>query len=112
MNYTKMKQVSLKLLKTFGNVKKSILIHKEDDGSIVEYKGYAVKLNYDSETRGLMSNVIKAGDAKVLCLFDVMPVESVDILQIEDEKFSIVNSGDTSPDNITKLLFTLQVRKN
>lgn len=111
MNYVRMKQVSLNLLKKFGNIKKSILFHREND-SVVEYKGYAVKLNYDSEAIGLNSNVIETGDAKVLCLFNVSPVETVDIIQIGSDKFSIIHSGDTSPDNVTKLLYTLQVRKN
>lgn len=112
MNYTKMRQVAMNLLKSFGNPKKSILIHKEQDGDIKEYKGVAVKLNYNSEAIGLTGNIIKAGDAKVICLFDVMPVEQTDIIQIGDESFSIINSGDTSPDNNVKVLYTLQVRKN
>lgn len=110
MNYIALKKTAVNLLKKFGNVNKSVLLHKED-GKIVEYKGYAVKLNYDSEAIGLNGNVIQAGDAKVLCMFDVMPVETVDVIKIEDERFSIVHSGDTSPDNVTKLLYTLQVRK-
>lgn len=112
MNYPQMRQTALNLLRTFGNPKKSILFHREENGDIKEYKGVAVKLRYDEETIGLNANVIKAGDAKVLCLFDVMPTETVDIIQIENEKFSIIKAGDLSPDNITKILFTLQVRKN
>lgn len=112
MNYSKMRQVATKLLKSFGNSKNSILIHKEENGETKEYKGLAVKLKYNSEAIGLTGNVIQAGDAKILCLFDVMPVESVDIIRIGDETFSIINSGDTSPNNVTKLLYTLQVRKN
>lgn len=111
MDYRNLKQTAINLLKNFGNPKKSILYHRTDDG-IVEYKGVAVKLKYDSEAIGLSNNVIQAGDAKVLCYFDVMPVETVDVIQIENDRFSVIHSGDTSPDNITKLLYTLQVRKN
>lgn len=111
MDYVALRQTAYNLLKTFGNPKKSILFHRETDGSVKEYKGVAVKLRYSEEAIGLNSNVINAGDAKVLCLFDVMPTETKDIIQIENDKFSVIHSGDTSPDNITKLLYTVQVRK-
>ena len=57
------------------------------------------------------ANIIKAGDAKVICQFDVMPVENTDIIIINGERYNIVASGDTSPDNITKIIYTLQVRR-
>lgn len=74
-----------------------------------QYKGVGVKLRYSAET--VDGNIIKMGDAKVLCYFDVEPTEMVDIIQIENDQFSVIHSGDTSPDNITKILYTLQVRK-
>lgn len=111
MNYLKMKAVATNLLKKFGNVKTCYLYRKEGN-SVSVYKGLGVKSNYDSEAIGLNGNVIKAGDAKIICQFDVMPTESIDIIEIEGEKFSIVHSGDVSPDNKTKILYKLQVRKN
>lgn len=107
-----MRSVAINLLKNFGNPNKCILTHREDDGTFKEYRGVGVKLKYSEEAIGLNSNVIKAGDAKVLCYFDVMPIETVDIIQIENQKFSIIHCGDLSPDNITNILYTLQVRKN
>lgn len=108
MNYPKLKQTAIKLLKSFGNPKKCILFKKENN-VIVEYKGVGVKLKYDAEA--VDGNIIKMGDAKVLCYFDVEPTEMVDIIQIENDKFNIIHAGDVSPDNITKLLYTLQVRR-
>lgn len=108
MNYPKLKQTAIKLLKSFGNIKKTILF-KRDGDIVTEYKGVGVKLRYDAEA--IDGNIIKMGDAKVLCYFDIEPTEMVDIIQIENEKFNIIHAGDTSPDNVTKLLYTLQVRR-
>lgn len=111
MNYVLMKNnVAKKLLKKFGNIKSCVLYHTENK-NIITYKGIGVKLNYDSEAIGMNSNIIKAGDAKVICQFDVMPTENVDVIEIEGEKFNVIHSGDTSPNNITKILFTCQVRR-
>lgn len=111
MNFEQnMKAVAKKLLKKFGNVKNCTLYHAEGK-NITTYKGLGVKLNYDSEAIGMNSNIIKAGDAKVICQFDVMPVENTDVIEIEGEKFNVIHSGDTSPTNITKILFTCQVRR-
>ena len=110
MNYIAMKQVATNLLKEFGNVKNCVLLHKEK-GTVTRYNGLGVKLNYSSEAIGSNSNIIKAGDAKVICQFDVMPVENTDVIEIEGERYNIIVSGDTSPDNITKILYTLQVRR-
>ena len=116
MNYLQMKQIAKKLLYNFGNTKRNTkhckLYHKESDGSVTEYKGLGVYLKYNSEAIGLNNNVIKAGDAKIICQFDIIPTETIDIIEMEGEKFSIVNVGLLSPDNITKILYTLQVRKN
>lgn len=112
MNYLQMKQIARKLLSNFGNTKHCKLYHKESDNSITEYKGLGVYLKYNSEAIGLNNNVIKAGDAKIICQFDIMPTETIDIIEMEGEKFSIVNVGLLSPDNIIKILYTLQVRKN
>lgn len=113
MNFEqKMKSVARKLLSKFGNIKNCILYHYDKTTkAITEYRGIGVKLNYDSEAIGSNSNIIKAGDAKVICQFDVMPVENTDVIEIEGEKFNVVNSGDTSPSNITKIIFTCQVRR-
>lgn len=111
MNYSALKKTAENLLRQFGNAKTCYLYRKERN-SVSVYKGVGVKSNYDSEAIGLNGNVIKAGDAKIICQFEVMPTESIDIIEMEGEKFSIVNSGDISPDNKTKLLYKLQVRKN
>lgn len=111
MDYKQMKSVARKLLSNFGNIKRCKLYHKENDG-VVEYKGIGVKLNYDSEAIGLNNNVIQAGDAKIICQFDIMPTETIDVIEMEGDKFSIIHSGELSPDNIVKILYTLQVRKN
>jgi len=110
MNYLKMKALARNLLTKFGNVQDCWLYHQVNK-STVTYRGIGVKLNYDSEAIGSNSNIIKAGDAKVLCQFDVMPVENTDVIEIGGERFNVVSSGDTSPDNITKILFTCQVRR-
>ena len=110
MNYQKMKALARTLLSKFGNVQDCWLYHEENK-AVVTYRGIGVKLNYDSEAIGSNSNIIKAGDAKVLCQFDIMPVENTDVIEIGGERFNIVNSGDTSPDNVTKILYTLQVRR-
>lgn len=110
MNYQKMKMLAKTLLTKFGNVQDCLLYHQVNK-TVTTYRGIGVKLNYDSEAIGSNSNIIKAGDAKVLCQFDVMPVENTDIIEIAGERFNIVSSGDTSPDNVTKILYTLQVRR-
>lgn len=110
MNYLKMKQLATNLLKKFGNTQSCILYHTENK-AVTAYNGICVKLNYDSEAIGSNSNIIKAGDAKVICQFDVMPVENTDVIEIQGEKFNIISSGDTSPDNNIKILYTLQVRR-
>ena len=110
MNYQKMKTLAKTLLTKFGNVQDCWLYHQVNK-TVITYRGIGVKLNYDSEAIGSNSNIIKAGDAKVLCQFDVMPVENTDIIEIAGERFNIVSSGDTSPDNVTKILYTLQVRR-
>lgn len=110
--YGNMKNTARKLLSKFGNTTACILYHY-DKGSktITQYKGLGVKLNYETEAIGMNSNIIKAGDAKVICQFDIMPVENTDVIEIEGEKFNVVSSGDTSPNNITKILYTCQVRR-
>lgn len=110
MNYQKMKMLAKTLLTKFGNVQNCVLYHTENK-TVTQYSGICVKLNYDSEAIGSNSNIIKAGDAKVLCQFDIMPVENTDIIEIAGERFNIISSGDTSPDNVTKILYTLQVRR-
>lgn len=106
-----MKTLANNLLKQFGNQKNCKLYHKEGD-VVKEYKGVGVYLKYSSEAIGLNNNVIKAGDAKIICQFPIMPTETVDIVEMEGDKFSIVNVGLLSPDNVTKVLYTLQVRRN
>lgn len=110
MDYVAMKQVARNLLTEFGNVTNCYLLHKEGK-TVTRHKGLGVKLNYSSEAIGSNANIIKAGDAKVICQFDVMPVENTDIIEIEGERFNVINSGDTAPDNKIKILFTLQVRR-
>lgn len=111
MNYEKLKNnVAKKLLTKFGNTKTCILYHTQNR-QVVTYRGIGVKLNYDSEAIGSNSNIIKAGDAKVICQFPVMPTENVDVIEIEGEKFNVIHSGDTSPDNVTKIIYTCQVRR-
>ena len=110
MNYQKMQQLARPLLTKFGNVKNCTLYHSENK-TVVTYKGIGVKLNYESEAIGSNSNIIQAGDAKVICQFGVRPVENTDQIEIEGERYNIVASGDTSPDNVTKILYTLQVRR-
>lgn len=110
MNYLKMKALARNLLTKFGNVQDCWLYHQENK-STVTYRGIGVKLNYDSEAIGSNTNIIKAGDAKVICQFDVMPVENTDVIEIGGERFDVVSSGDTSPDNVTKIIFTCQVRR-
>lgn len=110
MNYNKLRTVSLNLLKQFGNAKKCTLLKKEN-GKIVEYKGVGVKLDYNSEAVGSNDNMIKAGDAKFLCLFDVQPSEMTDIIKFEQDTFNIINAGVLSPNGITSVLYTLQIRR-
>ena len=110
MNYTAMQNLATNLLTKFGNTQFCVLLHREN-GVTSEHRGLCVKLNYSSEAIGSNANIIKAGDAKVICQFDVMPVENTDIIIINGERYNIVASGDTSPDNITKIIYTLQVRR-
>lgn len=105
-----MKNVARKLLSKFGNVKNCILYHSEGT-TVTTYKGIGVKLNYSSEAIGMNANTIKAGDAKIICQFDVMPVENTDVIEIEGEKFNVLDSGDTSPSNVTKIIFTCHCRR-
>ena len=110
MNYVAMQQLARQLLTKFGNTQNCVLIHREN-GVTTRHRGLGVKLNYSSEAIGSNANIIKAGDAKVICQFDVMPVENTDVIEINGEQYNIFSSGDTSPDNVTKILFTLQVRR-
>ena len=110
MDYLKMQALARKLLTQFGNAKTCILYHTENK-VVTQHKGIGVKLNYSSEAIRMNSNTIKAGDAKVLCQFDIMPVENTDVIEIEGEKFNVVASGETRPDNVTKILYTCQVRR-
>lgn len=112
MNYVAMQKLAASLLTKFGNVQNCYLIHKEKDKTVTRYKGLGVKLNYSSEAIGSNANIIQAGDAKVICQFDVMPVENTDVIEIEGERYNVIHSGDTSPDNITKIIFTCQVRRS
>jgi hypothetical protein len=41
-----------------------------------------------------------------------MPVENTDVIEMEGEKFNVISSGDTSPSNTTKIIFTCQVRRS
>ena len=77
-----MKAVAKKLLTKFGNVKNCILYHAEGK-NITTYKGIGVKLGYSSEAIGMNANTIKAGDAKIICQFDIMPTENTDVIEIE-----------------------------
>ena len=110
MDYVAMKQVATNLLTTFGNVTNCVLIHR-DGKTVSRHKGLGVKLNYSSEAIGSNANIIKAGDAKVICQFDIMPIENTDVIEIEGERYNIISSGDTAPDNKIKILYTLQVRR-
>ena len=111
MNFEQnMKNVAKKLLSKFGNVKNCILYHAEGR-NIVTYKGIGVKLNYSESAIGYNANIIKAGDAKIICQFDIMPVENTDVIEIEGEKFNVLNSGDTSPSNVVKIIFTCHCRR-
>ena len=105
-----MKAVARKLLSKFGNVKNCILYHAEGK-TITVYKGIGVKLGYSSEAIGMNANTIKAGDAKIICQFDIMPVENTDVIEIEGEKFNVLDSGDTSPSNMIKIIFTCHCRR-
>lgn len=105
-----MKNVARKLLSKFGNVKNCILYHAEGK-NITTYNGIGVKLGYSSEAIGMNANTIKAGDAKIICQFDVMPTENTDVIEIEGEKFNVLDSGDTSPSNTIKIIFTCHCRR-
>ena len=105
-----MKSVARKLLSKFGNVKNCTLYHAEGK-TITTHKGIGVKLGYSSEAIGMNSNTIKAGDAKIICQFGVMPTENTDVIEIEGEKFNVLDSGDTSPSNTTKIIFTCHCRR-
>ena len=105
-----MKNVARKLLSKFGNVKNCILYHAEGK-NITTYNGIGVKLGYSSEAIGMNANTIKAGDAKIICQFDVMPIENTDVIEIEGEKFNVLDSGDTSPSNTIKIIFTCHCRR-
>lgn len=108
MDYPSLKQTAINLLREFGNSKNCVLL-KRENGEVKKYNGVGVKLRYDAQA--IDGNIIKMGDAKILCYFDVEPTEMVDIIQIENDSFSILHAGDTSPDNVTKLLYTLHVRQ-
>ena len=110
MNYPKMKELSLRLLKNFGNSKRCILVKKEGK-EIKEYKGVGVKLDYNSEAVGSNDNMVEAGDAKLLCLFDVPPREMVDMIKFGADTFNIINAGQLNPDGNLDLLYTLQIRR-
>lgn len=110
MNYVKMQKVAIKLLQKFGNTQTCFLLKKEN-GKIVSHKGVGVKLDYNSEAIGSNNNMIKAGDAKLLCYFDVEPTEMVDIIKFKDDTFSIINAGALNPNGLTNIMFTLQIRR-
>ena len=105
-----MKNVARKLLSKFGNVRNCILYHAEGK-NITIHRGIGVKLGYSSEAIGMNANTIKAGDAKIICQFDVMPTENTDVIEIEGEKFNVLDSGDTSPSNVIKIIFTCHCRR-
>lgn len=106
--YEVLKNTASFLLKKYGT--SCVLYHKESD-NVVEYKGVGAKFKYESEAIGMSGNTIKAGDAKVICQFPVTPIETVDIIKIGVESFSIISMMETSPDNNSKIIYTLQVRK-
>ena len=110
MDYNNSKMIALKLLSNFGNTKKCTLIKKEDN-TVKTYKGVGVKLDYSSETIGSNDNIIKAGDAKLLCMFDTAPTEMTDLIEFNGIRFNIINAGELSPNGELDILYTLQVRK-
>lgn len=110
MNYDKMRILAQRLLKSFGNSKSCILV-KREDGKINQYKGFGVKLDYNSEAVGSNDNMIKAGDAKLLCLFETAPSEMTDMIKFSTDTFNIINVGELNPAGATTVLYTLQIRR-
>ena len=110
MNYKNMQKLAISLLKQFGN-SKACTLTKRVDGKIITYKGVGVKLDYSSEVIGSNDNIIKAGDAKLLCYFDVAPTEMIDLIDFAGDRFNIINAGELAPDGNTNILYTLQIRR-
>lgn len=108
MNYSGFKKIANNLLKKFGNSQSCLLIKTKNNIQEI-YKGVCVKLNYTSEM--VDGNIIKMGDAKVICQFDVEPTEMTDILRIENQDYSIISVNELAPDGRLRIVYTLQVRK-
>lgn len=106
--YDSFKNLGNKLLTKFGAV---CYLYRRTDTGVEKYTGIAAKFNYESEAIGMNNNVIKAGDAKILCQFSVTPVETDDYIEFAGENFNIVTVSEVSPDNTSKVIYELQVRR-
>lgn len=76
-----------------------------------EYTGIGVKLDYSSEAIGSNDNIIQAGDVKIICQFDIEPVEDKDRITAGGISFNIIQCGKVEPDAQTAVIYTLQCRK-
>lgn len=122
MNYSKFKSVSIKLLSKFGTVSNISL--KQDTGETTynettgvdekvykTYSGYGVKLQYATEVIGSGDNIIKAGDVKIICVFDVEPTENNDKIVFGSDTFNVVHLGKVDPDATVTVMYTCQCRR-
>ena len=122
MDYGKYKKIAIKLLSKFGTSKNIIL--KKDTGEPVSdpvtkrvvktyknYSGYGVKLGYETEAIGTLDNIIKAGDVKIICIFNEEPSEQKDQIIFGKDTYNIINVKKIDPDASTVVLYTLQCRR-
>lgn len=122
MEYGKFQNVAIKLLSKFGT-SKNIKLKKDTENSIVDpvtkrsvkayktYTGYGVKLGYETEAIGSLDNIIKAGDVKIICVFDVEPTEQKDQIIFGNDAFNIINVKKVDPDASTVVLYSVQCRR-
>lgn len=122
MEYGKFQNVAIKLLSKFGT-SKNIKLKKDTENPTVDavtkrsvkvyetYTGYGVKLGYETEAIGSLDNIIKAGDVKIICVFDVEPAEQKDQIIFGNDTFNIINVKKVDPDATTVVLYSIQCRR-
>lgn len=122
MEYGKFQNVAIKLLSKFGT-SKNIKLKKDTENPVVDaitkrsvkvyktYAGYGVKLGYETEAIGSLDNIIKAGDVKIICVFDVEPTEQKDQIIFGNDVFNIINVKKVDPDATTVVLYSVQCRR-
>lgn len=119
MDYTDFFNTAKELLSEFGRpitLKKMVGSYYDEEEmkevKVYEYhEGIGAKFNYESEAIGASSNVIKAGDVKIICQFPEVPTEDKDQIEFGNNFYNVVNVSDISPDSSMAIIYKVQCRR-